>query len=361
MSAGTASQSPDSVVVAVDVMGGDLGPEVVIAGAVRAWRELGERIVLVGDQGVVRRALRSLGVADGDSIRIEHASETIRMDDLPATSIRSKPQSSMRIAYELVRKGEASALVSTGNTGAMVALGVLMSGTIGGIARPAIASLIPRAGDSGATVLVDSGANVDCHAQQLVQFALMGSCYASAALKLRQPRVALLANGSEATKGNDVIRAAAHELFGVRELNYVGFVEGGDIPRDVADVVVCDGLIGNVLLKAMEGSVRMAFEKLAEVMRDSLRGRAAALFGRPLLRKLFAEKLDPSAYGGAPLLGLNHLAVVCHGSANSRAVHNAVRAAGQFVRGGLVDRMREALLARDLNGQGGFGSFKVGS
>ena len=229
----------------------------------------------------------------------------------------------------------------------MMAAGIAVCGILPGVFRPAISSLIPRPGALKPMVLLDSGANVDCQAQQLVQFALMGKYYAMAALGTENPRVALLSNGSEPSKGTDVIRSAAKMLSEIRGLNFVGYVEGRDIPRDTADVVVCDGFVGNVVLKAMEGTVELVFDSLRAHVQGSVRGKLGMWLARPVFKSLFRDKLDPSAYGGAPLLGLSEVAIVCHGSANSRAIQNAVRAAQRFASEGLVPKIADALTGLD--------------
>jgi glycerol-3-phosphate acyltransferase PlsX len=260
----------------------------------------------------------------------------------------------MRVAFELVKSKEASSVISPGNTGAMMAAGLSVFGTLPGIARPAIASLIPKVGDLTPTVLIDSGANTDCHAYQLVQFALMGNYYARSVLGCEQPRVALLSNGTEISKGTDIIRSAALTLSELGSLNFIGYVEGRDIPRDVADVVVCDGFIGNVLLKAMEGTAELVIDSIKHYVVRTLRGKIGMWLAKPALKSLFHDKLDPSAYGGAPLLGLNDIAIVCHGSSNSRAIMNGIRAANKFVSESLVLKMSGALSALDVKMPGQF-------
>lgn len=336
-----------SLPVAVDAMGADLGPSVVVEGAVAAAREFNVSSIIVGQEEPIRATLARLGAASDPRLTVQHAPDVITMDDSPSAAIRGKPLSSIRVAYELVKSGKASAVVSPGNTGAMMAAGLYVSGTLPGIARPAIASLIPRVGNPQPTVLVDSGANVDCHAHQLVQFAMMGNCYALSVLSCDSPRVALLSNGSEPSKGNDVTRAAALMLSELPEINYIGYVEGRDMGRDLADVVVCDGFVGNVLLKAMEGTVTLVFDSIRQYIEKSWRAKIGMALAKPVFKALFREKLDPSAYGGAPLLGLNHIGIVCHGSSNARAIMNAVRVARKFVDENLVQKMESALSSLD--------------
>lgn len=337
------STSAGSLPVAVDVMGGDHGPRVAVQGAVLAAKELGISSILVGRETEIRPALKEFGAESDSRVAVHQASEVISMDDSPSVAIRGKPDCSMRVAFELVTEGKASAVVSPGNTGAMMAAGLFVFGTIHDIARPAIASLIPRVGDIPPTILLDSGANVDCHAYQLVQFALMGSCYAQSTINVARPRVALLSNGTESSKGTDIIRSTALTLSEQRNINFVGYVEGRDIPRDIADVVVCDGFVGNIVLKAMEGSVELVFDSMRHYVERSIRGKIGLWLAKPVFKQLFREKLDPSAHGGAPFLGLNHIAIVCHGSSTSRAIMNGIRVAKKYVDENLVAKMSNAL------------------
>lgn len=338
--------------VALDAMGGDHGCSVVVEGAVQAAKNLGIKIVIVGDESQILSSLRSLGAENlsinGESlITIFHAPDTIEMDDSPSAAIRGKPNSSIRKAFSLVKKGEASSIVSPGNTGAVMAAGLFVSGTLPGIVRPAIATLIPKMYEGKPVVMLDSGANVDCHAHQLVQFAIMGSYYAKMALGYDNPKVSLLSNGSEDSKGTDIIRAAAHQLSGMSTINYAGFIEGKDISKGKTDVVVMDGFVGNCMLKAMEGTVELVVESVKEALKDSLRGKLGILLAQPVLTKVFKQKLDPSSYGGAPLLGLKHVAIICHGSAKARAIMNAIRVASDLVSANIVDKLQESLLALD--------------
>ncbi len=337
-----------SLPVAVDAMGGDHGPTVVVEGAIAAAKSFNIPSILVGDEQTLKALLAKHPSSSSLPITVQHASQVVGMDEAPGLAIRGKQDSSIRVAFELVASGKASAVVSPGNTGAIMAAGVFVGGTLPGIARPAIASLIPKGLAGTPTVLLDAGANTGCQAFQLVQFALMGHHYAMAALGVSKPRVALLSNGTELAKGNDVIRSAAMMLSELEGINFIGYVEGRDIARDVVDVVVCDGFVGNIVLKAMEGSVGLVLDSMKAIAEKNMRAKIGLWLARPALRSVFKEKLDPSAYGGAPLLGLGHIAIKCHGSSSSRAVMNGIRVASKFVEEKVLDRLHQALTQLDV-------------
>lgn len=340
--------------VAVDVMGGDHGSRVVVEGAVAAARDFGLRSLLVGNKEEILKHLDSLSGNNNPLLTVEHASDVVKMEDSPSVVLRGKTDTSIRKAFEAVLQGRASSMLSPGNTGAVMAAGLVTSGTLPGIARPAIATLIPKGGNKKPTVLLDSGANIDCHAYQLVQFALMGSYYANIAISCEEPRVALLSNGTEASKGTDIIRAAAQSLSEMESINFVGFIEGRDLSKDVADVVVCDGFVGNVVLKAMEGTAELVIDSVKHSVEHSIRGKIGLFLAMPVLKSLFRDKLDPSSYGGAPLLGLRNVAVICHGSSNARAIMNGIKAANKFVNAGLVERLEQSLTSLDIRIPGAY-------
>lgn len=329
--------------IAVDAMGGDHGPKVVVEGAVMAARRDGIPSIIVGNQEEIEPLLKGYALNDRSLISVHHASQFIQMDESPGLAIRGKPDSSIRVAFELVGEGKASAVVSPGNTGAIMAAGVFVGGTLPGIARPAIASLIPKGVGATPTVLLDSGANTGCQAFQLVQFALMGNQYAKSALGIESPRIALLSNGTEVSKGNDIIRSAAMMLSEIEGLNFKGYIEGRDIAKDVVDVVVCDGFVGNIVLKAMEGSVGLVIDSVKASMENSWRAKIGLWLAKPVLRSVFKDKLDPSAYGGAPLLGLGQIAIKCHGSSKSRAIMNGIRVARKFVEEDVLQQLHTSL------------------
>ncbi|MFN8389787.1 MAG: phosphate acyltransferase PlsX [Bdellovibrionota bacterium] len=331
------------VPVAVDTMGGDQGFEVQVEGAVLAFKEFGVHSILVGPEENLKAKLEGLG-AKSLPLAVCDAPDVITMDDSPVKAVRRKPNSSLCVAYNLVHNGLAGSIISSGNSGAMMAAGRLICGLLPGIERPAIATLIPKVGDGRPNVIIDSGANVDCHAQNLVQFAVMGSVYYSSLFEKHQkPRVGLLSNGTEPSKGTDVIRAASMFLSKMELLNYIGYVEGRDVATGAADVIVCDGFVGNVMLKSMEGCVRLLFEQIVHDSRKTARGMLALMLSKRVYRGVFSEKFDYTAHGGAPLLGLRKLAVVLHGSSGSRAVKNAIRVADSFARTKMVEKISSVL------------------
>lgn len=335
---GAGSQLP----VAVDAMGGDHGLAVQVEGALQAWREYGIKSLLVGPENDLRARLSALGGIDSP-LEIIDAPEVVTMDESPVRAVRKKPNSSLCVAYEQVQQGRASSIISAGHSGAMMAAGRLLCGLLPGIERPAIATLIPVAGDGQPNVVLDSGANIDSHAQNLVQFAIMGSIYHTSLFGKKDPRVALLSNGTEPSKGTDIIRTASAIMSGLSVINYIGYVEARDVPKQVADVIVCDGFVGNVLLKAMEGCVRLIYDQLRHEARRSVFNWFGMALSRRLYKQVFLEKFDYTAYGGAPLLGLNQLALVLHGSSDARAVKNAIRVADNFARLEMIERIRKTL------------------
>lgn len=332
-------------------MGGDHGLAVQVEGALQAWKEYGIGTMLVGPEIAMRSRLTALGGSDlinslanrDGPIQLIDAPEVVTMDESPVRAVRKKPNSSLCIAYELVQSGRASSIISSGHSGAMMAAGRLICGLLPGIERPAIATLIPVAGDGTPNVVLDSGANIDSHAQNLVQFAIMGSIYYTSLFDKKNPKVGLLSNGTEPSKGTDIIRAASAILSDLSAVNYIGYVESRDVPKQVADVIVCDGFVGNILLKAMEGCVRLIYDQLRHDSRRSVLSWLGVALSRRLYKQVFLEKFDYAAYGGAPLLGLNQLALVLHGSSDARAVKNAVRVANNFARIKMIDRIRKTL------------------
>ena len=316
-----------TVRVAVDAMGGDRGPEEVVEGALEA---AGDGIAPV-----------VFGPASLDTHGLEHivAEQVVAMDEKPAEAVRSKPDSSLVASCRAIADGTADAVVSAGNTGAMLAAGLLEIRRLPGVARPAIAVPIPAR--DGPSVLLDAGANADARPEHLLQFAYMGAVYAEDVLGIASPSVRLLSIGEEAEKGNQ-LTLGAHALLQESDLNFQGNCEGRDILRGAADVVVTDGFTGNVVLKTLEGTIRTILEGLRAEITSSTRGKIGGLLIRPAARNL-RHRLDPDTYGGAYLLGLRGLAVIAHGNSSSRAIENAVRLAVRGVEHDVVGRLTARL------------------
>lgn len=328
--------SPDiKLPIAVDVMGGDKGPGEIVAGAREAAERFGVPVVLVG---------RPEAIDDPGDLEVWAASEVIDMADDAMQGVRRKKDASMVRAAEAVRDGRASAMVSAGNTGAAMGSALLRMGRISGVARPAIATMLPVPGSSP-TVLLDSGANAECTPPWLLQFAQMGAAYAVLRLGKDEPTVGLLSIGEEKSKGNDLVKAA-HLLLAEEGAmstgRFIGNVEGRDVLTDAADVVVTDGFTGNVVLKTLEGSVRVVVDALLKAMTSTEEARGAAKVLLPALLPLQAE-LDPDTYGGAALLGVDGICIISHGSSSARAIVNAVGLAAEMVAGDLVGSIRKAV------------------
>src|SRR3972149_6016111 len=319
-------------------MGGDHAPQVEGEGAVLAAKEYGSQIILVGDAEIVEKELSKYAVKDLP-ISIRHASEVIGMEESPSKALR-KRDSSMRAAFDLVKNGEAAAVVSAGNSGAAMATAMVVLRKLEGVARPAIATVMPTL--KGACVVLDVGANVDCKPFHLAQFAVMGDVYAQFILKKERPRVGLLSNGSEETKGTDLTRET-HAILKQLPMNYIGYIEGRDIFAGNADVVVCDGFVGNVVLKTSEGLADAISQMLKEEILKSPLAKLGYLLSKGAFRK-FKKKVDYSEYGGAPLLGIDGVGIISHGSSTPNAIKNAIRVAQEFSGSGvnkiLLDHLR---------------------
>jgi glycerol-3-phosphate acyltransferase PlsX len=321
--------------IALDAMGGDSAPKVEVEGAVHAARELGVRVLLVGQEPVVKHEL-SRHVHRGLPIEIVHASEVISMDDSPVLAFRRKKDSSVHVAARLVKNGEADGLVSAGNTGAVMATAHFILGTLPSVDRPALAAPFPTS-RGGVSVMLDVGANVDSKPAHLEQFAIMGEIYYRAIFGTRRPKVALLSIGEEEVKGNELTKEAYNRMKQM-SLHFVGNVEGRDVFAGLADVIVCDGFIGNVALKISEGLV----EHIATTLKEALHSTIASQVGYVLARKAFAnfkKKLDYSEYGGAPLLGVRGVTVIGHGRSNQNAMKNAIRVAAELSRAKLNEKI----------------------
>ncbi len=332
--------------IAIDAMGGDYGPAVLVEGAVAAAREHGLSVVLVGDKAAVEAELARLHVRDL-SVSVRHASQVVEMDESPSQALRRKRDSSLRVAAELVKEGEARALVSAGNTGAAMAIGMFVLGVLPGVDRPAIAVVLPTL--TGYTVLIDAGANMDPKPRHLVQFAVMGHVYAKDILGKAAPRVGLLSIGLEEGKGNELTKEAFKELED-SSLNFVGNVEGRDIYNGSCDVVVTDGFTGNVALKISESMAEMLGAMIKEELTRDVRSKLAAALARPAIHR-FKTRVDYTEMGGAPLLGINGATIICHGASPVKAIKSAVRVAAEWVQANVNQHITTALEA-EYGGEG---------
>lgn len=333
------------IVVAVDAMGGDKAPDEVVKGAAIAARDRRYRIILVGEENKLRECVAS--VPEASKLEIVPAPEVIDMGEAPAAAVRRKPKCSIVVAANLVKEGRAHAFVSAGNSGACMASAAIYLGLLEGVERPAIAAVLPT--QRGKCVLVDSGAVVDCSAEMLLQFAVMGQAYARAVLKVSHPRVGILNIGEEASKGNNLTKAAAALLRSSPSVNFCGNVEGTGLYQGQADVVVCDGFVGNIVLKASEGLAEMLMWYLKESLKKSLLTRIGALCLRSAWRSLKPIS-DYAEHGGAPLLGVKGVCIIAHGRSNARAIANAIRAAGAAASANLVETVKKGLEESGLAG-----------
>jgi glycerol-3-phosphate acyltransferase PlsX len=333
--------------IAVDAMGGDHAPSVVVDGAIAAARHLPIAVRLVGPKPLVTRELERHPDAAALPVTIEDAPDVVGMAESPAAALRRKPRASIRVAADLVASGEAVALVSAGSTGATVMAAYSALGLLPGVDRPALATAIPTR--QRPAVLLDAGANVECRPQHLLQFAAMGSVYAQVALGIERPRVGLLSIGEEETKGTELIREA-HRLPKSGTLAFVGNVEGRDVYTGLADVIVCDGFTGNVALKISEGLVDAVEHLLGEELQATFSGRMGYLFSLRAFRR-FRKRLDYSEYGGAPLLGVNGLCIVGHGRSSVKAIRNAVAMAHRFASYRMVERLEHGIRAVSVSHQ----------
>jgi glycerol-3-phosphate acyltransferase PlsX len=336
------SAATTRVYVALDAMGGDNAPGEIVLGAVQAAREYGIGVYLVGREEVIKAELAKHDTS-GLDLPILHTDEVIEMDEHPANAVRRKKNASMTLALQLVRDGNAVGAVSAGNSGAMLAASLFTLKRIEGVERPALGGVLPTR--SGACLVLDMGANTDCKPEYLQQFALMGSLYMERVFQMKSPRVGLLANGEEESKGNQQV-VETHSLLKKNAetlgINFIGNIEGRDIPADGADVVVCDGFVGNVVLKLSEGLAETLLGLIRTQMTSSLLNKLAAAVLLPGLRKTF-RRLDYAEYGGVPLLGVNGAAIVSHGRSNAKAIKNALRVARQTQETGVVTAIAEGL------------------
>jgi glycerol-3-phosphate acyltransferase PlsX len=328
--------------IALDAMGGDFAPAAVVAGAVSALRELRDppRVVLVGDEAQIQDQLARLGqkASQGGPLEVRAASEVIAMGEHPGPALRQKRDSSIRVCFEMVKRGEAEAMVSAGNSGAVMAGAVLFWGRLPGVERPAIATWLPTL--KGRMLLLDAGANVECRPLQLVQFALMGEVYSRRMLGVAQPKIAILSNGEEETKGTELTRAASAALRGFGPA-FLGYAEGNHIFTGELDVAVTDGFTGNMILKTAEGCSQALIELMRRSVMKSLWATAGMALARPALRR-FRSEVDWDEYGGAPLIGVAGVGIIAHGRSGPKAIRNAIRVAAETAAIGLGPELAAA-------------------
>lgn len=324
--------------IILDAMGGDHAPLSNIKGALMAVEELDVHIVLLGDEPIIRKYMQELDTKENEKITVIHCSETITMEDKPVKAIRSKKDSSMAKGFTMLKNGEGDAFVSAGSTGALLAGGLFLVGRIKGIDRPAITAIYPNR--SGGSVLLDIGANADCKSKNMDEFAMMGSLYAQAVLKRENPTVALVNIGVEEEKGNELYKETYQLMKKNDNYNFIGNIEAREIPSGYADVMVCDGFTGNIVLKLTEGVAGTIFSTLKSMLRSSMLNKLAGL----VMKKSFMElksQLDSDEYGGAPLLGVNGIVIKAHGSSKEKAIKNAIRQAKIFHDAKLLGKITE--------------------
>jgi phosphate acyltransferase len=332
-----------SAVIALDAMGGDHAPACVVDGAVMAAAEYPHRLVLVGRTEQIEPELRRHGLPPGgnERISVQDARDVIEMDEPAVVAIRHKKHSSIRVACQLVREGQAQGVVSAGNTGAVMVTAKVVMGTLHGVERPAVVAVLPNL--RGRSVWLDVGANIDPRPEHLMQFALMGEVYAREILGVREPRVGVLSVGEEESKGNTTTKEVLRQLR-ASHLNFIGNIEGRDIFNGNADVIVSDGFTGNVSLKAIESVAEMLAVLLRQELSSTWLSRLGALLARGAFRS-FRKKVDYAEYGGMPLLGVKGCAIICHGRSNAKAIKNAVRVAGEVIEHRVANRIHDALSA----------------
>jgi len=329
--------------IALDAMGSDKSPEPELRGAILACRQLPVRVHLVGPEDVLRRGLAMALDGERLPIHIVQASEHIGMDEKAAHAVRTKRDSSMRVGLKLVREKKVAGFVTAGNTGAAMATAKMVLGALPGVDRPALAIVVPTLSGTP-SILLDVGANVDCKPHNLEQFAVMGELYARSVLKIPRPRVGVLSVGEEESKGNELTRDT-YALLKQLPINFIGNVEGRDIYNGNCDVIVCDGFVGNVALKTSEGLTRLVREMLKASLTTTVTAQVGALLSRKAFNA-FKKRLDPSEYGGAPLLGVRGVCIIGHGSSNDRAIMNGIRVTAEFAQAGINDRIEREFSRR---------------
>jgi phosphate acyltransferase len=329
------------VTIALDAMGGDKHPRPEVEGAIHAARTFGVKVILVGREEVVEPELNRHAGWRSLPIELKHAREQITMEDSAGKAVRSKKESSIRIASQLVRDGFAQGVVSAGNTGAVMATAKMVMRMLPGVDRPALASAFPTLSGRSA-VMLDVGANVDCSPKMLAQFAVMGSAYSRVIFHMKEPRVGLLSIGEEEHKGNALTHEAHPLLKSMKALNFIGNVEGRDLYTGIVDVIVADGFVGNVALKVSEGLVEVIRQSLKQSLQETITRKMGAYLARGAFND-FKKRVDYSEYGGAPLLGLNGICIICHGRSNGKAIWNAIRVAKEFAEAKINQRIATEL------------------
>jgi glycerol-3-phosphate acyltransferase PlsX len=330
--------------IVVDAMGGDHAPAVVVDGAVQAARALQAEIILVGQQTAVEAELRKHDTA-GLPLTVVHASQVVEMDEHPAAAVKAKKDSSMVVGMDLVKRGEADAFFTAGNSGGALAAALFRLGRIRGIQRPALSTVFPSQMPQGYCFLLDVGANADCKPEYLLQFAIMGSVYAERILGVPRPRVAIVSNGEEVGKGNQLVQETV-PLLQASGLNFVGNAEGKDIPWGIADVIVTDGFTGNVIVKLSEGVAKLIVDTLKAEITSRTLSRVGALLAKPAF-DVIKRRLDYREYGGAPLLGVDGVVIVGHGRSDAYAIKNAILVAARTVENGVLEAIKRGIVPGD--------------
>ncbi|MGM0410124.1 MAG: phosphate acyltransferase PlsX [Bacillota bacterium] len=332
--------------IVVDAMGGDNAPQEIVKGAVNACKNKeGFAITLVGKNELIENELNKFENFDKNRIKIKNAREVITMNDSPARALRKKKDSSLSVASKMIANNEGDALISAGNTGAVMSAGLFNIGRLSGIKRPSISTLFPA--ENGYTLLMDAGANTDSDPENLIQFAVMGDIYARKIMNIDNPKIGLLSIGEEEKKGNDLVKKT-HKLLkkDKRISNFIGNVEGRDVFNDKADIIICDGFVGNVVLKTTEGAASFMFDLLKEAFTKNFLSKLGAAALKPQLKEMM-KKLDYKQYGGAPLLGINGIAIISHGSSDETAIVNAINVAIDAVENNIVN-----LIEKEINKDG---------
>ena len=333
-----------SVRIALDAMGGDQGPEVLVAGAVQAVNARDDlEVTLLGDEECLKASLRTQSCRYPDRLRIVHTTEVVGMDESPFDAVRKKKDSSVSVAFRLQKQGEVEAVVSAGNSGATMAAAMKTLGRLKGISRPGIAGIYPTL--KGPLVMMDVGANVDCRPKHLFQFGIMAAAFSQVLFGNQRPRIGLLSIGEEGGKGNVLVKKS-HELFSKSTLNYYGNVEGRDVFHGDVDVIVCDGFVGNVCLKLSEGLAEAVMAMLREEISKDFKAKIGYVLAKEAFGN-FRKRVDYAEYGGAPLLGLNGTGIVCHGRSNATAIKNAIIVAAELVSENINEHINHLLQELD--------------